>query len=73
MRYSNIIGRETEITILERIFKSKKSEFIAIYGRRREGKSFLVNEYRHHHKNLSYLCSKRIILIKSLNRKIPLI
>ncbi|MBQ7691508.1 MAG: ATP-binding protein [Muribaculaceae bacterium] len=44
MRYSSIIGRKREIEILERIFKSKKSEFVAIYGRRRIGKSYLVNE-----------------------------
>ena len=29
---------------LERIHDSNKSEFVAIYGRRRVGKSFLVNE-----------------------------
>ncbi len=44
MRYSSIIGRKCEIETLERIFKSKKSEFVAIYGRRRIGKSYLVNE-----------------------------
>lgn len=44
MKYSNIIGRKQEIASLERIFKSKKSEFVAIYGRRRIGKSYLVNE-----------------------------
>lgn len=41
---SNIIGREKEIKILNSIYKSSKSEFVAIYGRRRVGKSFLVNE-----------------------------
>lgn len=44
MSYANIIGRRDEIAKLERIYKSSKSEFIAIYGRRRVGKSFLVNE-----------------------------
>ena len=44
MKYPNIIGREAEIAILERLYKSKKSEFVAIYGRRRIGKSYLVNE-----------------------------
>lgn len=44
MKYLNIIGRKHEIETLERIYKSKKSEFVAIYGRRRIGKSFLVNE-----------------------------
>ena len=44
MKYPNIIGREVEIFTLERLYKSKKSEFVAIYGRRRIGKSYLVSE-----------------------------
>lgn len=44
MSYPNIIGRKTEISRLERLYKSNKSEFVAIYGRRRVGKSFLVTE-----------------------------
>ncbi|MDR0830130.1 MAG: AAA family ATPase [Prevotellaceae bacterium] len=41
---SNIIGRETEIETLQNIYKSDVSEFVAIYGRRRVGKTFLVRE-----------------------------
>lgn len=44
MSVSNIIGRTREIAELQRLYNSHKSEFIAIYGRRRVGKSFLVNE-----------------------------
>lgn len=44
MSYANIIGRNKEINILDRIYKSKKSELVAIYGRRRVGKSYLVSE-----------------------------
>ena len=44
MAYSSIIGRGEEIKSLERILKSSKSEFVAIYGRRRVGKSYLVEE-----------------------------
>lgn len=44
MKYQNIIGREEEIATLERLYKSQKSEFVAIYGRRRIGKSYLVSE-----------------------------
>lgn len=40
----NIIGREQEIEKLENYVSSRKSEFIAIYGRRRVGKTFLVKE-----------------------------
>ena len=44
MAYNNIIGRSEEIKNLERFLRSSKSEFVAIYGRRRVGKSFLVEE-----------------------------
>ena len=40
----NIIGRETQIADLEMYMESGRSEFIAIYGRRRVGKTYLVKE-----------------------------
>ena len=40
----NIIGREKEIKELGRLYNSNKAEFVAIYGRRRVGKTFLVDE-----------------------------
>ena len=45
MANPSIIGRKAEIETLNRIYDSHKSEFIAIYGRRRVGKSFLVSEF----------------------------
>ena len=39
-----LIGRNEEIRQLERFLKTSKSEFVAIYGRRRVGKSYLVEE-----------------------------
>jgi len=39
-----IIGRKNEIETLTECYESKKSEFVAIYGRRRIGKTFLVKE-----------------------------
>lgn len=44
MAYQSIIGRSEEIRQLEKLLKSPKSEFVAIYGRRRVGKSYLVEE-----------------------------
>ena len=44
MAYGSVIGRQEEIKKLERFLKSEKSEFVAIYGRRRVGKSYLVEE-----------------------------
>ncbi len=40
-----IFGRVVEIKILERQLKSNRPEFLAIYGRRRVGKTFLIHEF----------------------------
>ena len=40
-----IIGRKKEIDLLKRLSKSNKSEFLAVYGRRRVGKTFLIREF----------------------------
>ncbi len=40
----NIIGRKAEIDRLKKYVNSGRSEFIAVYGRRRIGKTFLVRE-----------------------------
>jgi uncharacterized protein len=37
-----IIGRQEEIATLNVLKNSKKSEFVAVYGRRRVGKTFLI-------------------------------
>lgn len=39
-----LIGRKEEVMALTDAYKSDRSEFIAIYGRRRIGKTFLVRE-----------------------------
>ena len=39
-----MIGRKREIEILNRLYNSNRAEFVAIYGRRRVGKTFLVDE-----------------------------
>ncbi len=39
-----LIGRKKEIAELERVLKSPKGEMIAVLGRRRVGKTFLINE-----------------------------
>lgn len=41
---SNIIGRTAEKKILEEVFSSKSSTFVAVYGRRRVGKTYLIRE-----------------------------
>ena len=39
-----MIGRKNEVRELEELYSSNKSEFVAIYGRRRIGKTYLVDE-----------------------------
>ena len=41
----NIIGRKKEQQILSDCLTSKKPEFVAVYGRRRIGKTYLIREY----------------------------
>ena len=40
-----IIGRHSEKALLEKYYNSGKAEFIAMYGRRRIGKTFLIRQY----------------------------
>jgi len=40
-----ITGRSAEIEKLDRLVRSPKSEFLAVYGRRRVGKTYLIREY----------------------------
>jgi uncharacterized protein len=40
-----IIGRKEEQRLLERLYRSESAEFLAIYGRRRIGKTFLISRF----------------------------
>ncbi len=39
-----MIGRENERALLEQAAGSSQSEFVAVYGRRRVGKTYLIRE-----------------------------
>ncbi len=39
-----LIGRKQEIALLEKVKNSEKSAFVAVYGRRRVGKTFLIRK-----------------------------
>lgn len=39
-----IIGRKREIAELESLYSSNRPEFVVVYGRRRVGKTYLINE-----------------------------
>lgn len=45
MGIERIVGRRAEQAVLERVARSDEPEFVAVYGRRRIGKTFLVREY----------------------------
>ena len=40
-----IIGRESEKEVLTSLYQSNNAEFLAVYGRRRVGKTYLVREF----------------------------
>ena len=40
----DIIGRTVELSLLQEYLNSERSEFIAVYGRRRVGKTFLIRK-----------------------------
>src|SRR3990167_1035477 len=42
---SGILGRKDEIDTLEAMLASNRPEFLAIYGRRRIGKTFLIRQF----------------------------
>ena len=44
MAKEKIIGRKNETGILTKALHSTEPEFIAVYGRRRVGKTFLIRE-----------------------------
>ena len=39
-----IVGRQAEIAELEKLYLSERPEFVAVYGRRRVGKTFLIKQ-----------------------------
>jgi hypothetical protein len=64
-----IIGRKKEIAELNRYYHSGRAEFVAVYGRRRVGKTFLIDEVFHdnmvfHHTGLSPYDRQRRITLK---------
>lgn len=45
MNSKKLIGREEEIQMLEQCLQSNSSQFVAVYGRRRVGKTFLIKKF----------------------------
>jgi len=51
---SKIIGRGKELRIVDKLLASEKAEFMAVYGRRRVGKTFMVREHLKSHIKFSF-------------------
>lgn len=49
------IGREKELEMLDRLYKSDKFEFVVIYGRRRVGKTALINHFIDDKKSIYFM------------------
>lgn len=49
------IGREKELNALEKLYKSDKFEFVVIYGRRRVGKTALINHFIDDKKSIYFM------------------
>ena len=61
-----LIGREREIKELDRCVASERSEFVIVYGRRRVGKTFLVDEYFKRTYDFSYVGGHNLSNTKQL-------
>ena len=49
------IGRAKELNALDKLYKSDKFEFVVIYGRRRVGKTALINQFIGDKKSIYYM------------------
>ena len=49
------IGRDKELNALDKLYKSDKFEFVVIYGRRRVGKTALINQFMGDKKSIYFM------------------
>ncbi|MGN1313472.1 MAG: ATP-binding protein [Lachnospiraceae bacterium] len=49
------IGRDKELNALDKLYKSEKFEFVVIYGRRRVGKTALINKFIGNKKSIYFM------------------
>lgn len=65
---NKLIARANEIATLNRKYNSQKAEFIVVYGRRRIGKTYLINNVFEDRFTFSYVGSRRQKPEKQLQR-----
>lgn len=66
MKKRIVIGRELEMTELQRSLKSDRSEFVIVYGRRRVGKTYLVDNFFNYEYDFSFVGGHRLTKQKQL-------
>ena len=54
-----MIGREAELERLENLYKSNQFEFLVMYGRRRVGKTTILQEFASRHKVIFYSAQEK--------------
>lgn len=59
-----IVGRETETEILKHALETSEAELIAVYGRRRVGKTYLI---RHVYKDRLIFDFRACIIVQRMN------
>ncbi|MCD8201005.1 MAG: ATP-binding protein [Clostridia bacterium] len=68
------VGRETELENLNNMYKSEKADFVAVYGRRRIGKTELIRQFCRGKPCVHYTCkndTKRHMLADFARHVIP--
>lgn len=66
MKKRIVIGREREMVELQRSLESDRSEFVIVYGRRRVGKTYLVDNFFNYQYDFSYVGGHRLAKQKQL-------
>lgn len=67
-KMKKLTGRNKEISELERKYKSGRAEFVIVYGRRRIGKTFLVNQLFSDRFTFTYVGARKQRAKKQLQR-----
>lgn len=66
MKKTIIVGRKREMSELQHCMESDRSEFVIVYGRRRIGKTFLVDNFFHQQYDFSFVGGHRLSKEKQL-------
>lgn len=66
MKKRIVIGRNREMAELQRSFESDRSEFVIVYGRRRVGKTYLVDNFFNYKYDFSFVGGHRLTKQKQL-------